>query len=105
MSTPTNGSDHVSDGKTVTAKFVVLATGCLSNARCPTSRASIASRARSITPATGRIQPVDFTGERVAVIGTGSSGIQSVPVIAEQAKQLTVFQRTANFSIPARMPR
>ena len=36
------------------------------------------------------------------MIGTGSSGIQAVPVIAEQAKQLTVFQRTANFSIPAR---
>jgi cyclohexanone monooxygenase len=45
---------------------------------------------------------VDFTGQRVAVIGTGSSGIQSVPVIAEQASQLTVFQRTPNFSIPAR---
>jgi cyclohexanone monooxygenase len=44
---------------------------------------------------------VDFTGQRVAVIGTGSSGIQSVPVIAEQASHLTVFQRTANFSIPA----
>src|SRR5437868_11673077 len=47
-------------------------------------------------------EPVDFTGQRVAVIGTGSSGIQSVPVIAEQASQLTVFQRTPNFSIPAR---
>ena len=46
--------------------------------------------------------PVDFTGKRVAVIGTGSSAIQSVPVIAEQARHLTVFQRTANFSIPAR---
>src|SRR6185295_18257262 len=45
---------------------------------------------------------VDFTGLRVGVIGTGSSAIQSVPVIAEQASQLTVFQRTANFSIPAR---
>ena len=47
-------------------------------------------------------EAVDFTGQRVGVIGTGSSGIQSVPVIAEQASQLTVFQRTANFSIPAR---
>jgi cyclohexanone monooxygenase len=45
---------------------------------------------------------VNFTGQRVAVIGTGSSAIQSVPVIAEQASHLTVFQRTANFSIPAR---
>src|SRR5258705_9588059 len=47
-------------------------------------------------------EPVDFTGQRVGVIGTGSSAIQSVPVIAEQASQLTVFQRTPNFSIPAR---
>ena len=47
-------------------------------------------------------EAVDFTGQRVGVIGTGSSAIQSVPVIAEQASQLTVFQRTANFSIPAR---
>jgi cyclohexanone monooxygenase len=45
---------------------------------------------------------VDFTDQRVGVIGTGSSAIQSVPVIAEQASHLTVFQRTANFSIPAR---
>jgi cyclohexanone monooxygenase len=47
-------------------------------------------------------QPVDFTGLCVGVIGTGSSAIQAVPVIAEQARHLTVFQRTANFSIPAR---
>jgi cyclohexanone monooxygenase len=46
-------------------------------------------------------EPVDFTGRRVGVIGTGSSGIQSIPVIAEQCEHLYVFQRTANFSIPA----
>ena len=45
--------------------------------------------------------PVDFTGKRVAVIGTGSSGIQSIPIIAEQAEHLYVFQRTANYSVPA----
>ena len=45
---------------------------------------------------------VDFTGLRVGVIGTGSSGVQSIPIIARQAKQLYVFQRTANFSLPAR---
>jgi cyclohexanone monooxygenase len=45
---------------------------------------------------------VDFTGLRVGVIGTGSSGIQSIPIIAKQAKHLYVFQRTANFSLPAR---
>lgn len=46
-------------------------------------------------------EPVDFTGKRVAVIGTGSSGIQSIPLIAEQAEHLYVFQRTPNFSVPA----
>jgi cyclohexanone monooxygenase len=45
---------------------------------------------------------VDFAGQRVAVIGTGSSGVQMIPLIAEQADHLTVFQRTANFSLPAR---
>jgi cyclohexanone monooxygenase len=47
-------------------------------------------------------EPIDMAGKRVAVIGTGSSGIQSIPVIAEQAARLTVFQRTPNFSLPAR---
>ena len=45
---------------------------------------------------------MDFTGLRVGIVGTGSSAIQSIPVIAEQAKHLTVFQRTPNYSIPAR---
>ena len=44
---------------------------------------------------------VDLAGKRVAVIGTGSSGIQSIPLIAEQAAHLTVFQRTPNFALPA----
>ena len=46
-------------------------------------------------------EPVDFTGQKVGVIGTGASGIQSIPVIAEQAGHLTVFQRTAQFTVPA----
>jgi cyclohexanone monooxygenase len=91
-----------SDGKTVTAKFVVLATGCLSNARKPDIRGLDDFKGKVYHTGHWPHEPVDFTGQRVAVIGTGSSGIQSVPVIAEQASQLTVFQRTANFSIPAR---
>jgi cyclohexanone monooxygenase len=91
----------VSDGKTVTAKFLVLATGCLSNAKMPDIKGLDRFKGRVYHTGHWPHQPVDFTGERVAVIGTGSSGIQAVPVIAEQAKQLTVFQRTANFSIPA----
>ncbi len=91
-----------SDGKTVTAKFVVLATGCLSNARMPDIKGLDRFKGKVYHTGHWPHEPVDFTGQRVAVIGTGSSGIQSVPVIAEQASQLTVFQRTANFSIPAR---
>ena len=64
----------------------------------PTSRAPTASPARCTTPARWPHEGVDFTGKRVGVIGTGSSGIQSIPLIAEQAAQLTVFQRTPNFS-------
>jgi len=91
-----------SDGKTVAAKHVVLATGCLSNARKPDIRGLDGFKGKVYHTGRWPHEPVDFTGQRVAVIGTGSSGIQSVPVIAEQASQLTVFQRTANFSIPAR---
>jgi cyclohexanone monooxygenase len=91
-----------SDGKTVTAKFVVLATGCLSNARKPDIKGLDRFKGKIYHTGHWPHEAVDFTGQRVAVIGTGSSGIQAVPVIAEQAKHLTVFQRTANFSIPAR---
>jgi len=91
-----------SDGKTVTAKYVVLATGCLSNARMPDIKGLAGFRGKVYHTGHWPHEPVDFKGQRVAVIGTGSSAIQSVPVIAEQASHLTVFQRTANFSIPAR---
>jgi cyclohexanone monooxygenase len=90
-----------SDGKTVSAKFVVLATGCLSNARMPDIKGLDHFKGKVYHTGHWPHEGVDFTGQRVAVIGTGSSSIQAVPVIAEQAKHLTVFQRTANFSIPA----
>jgi cyclohexanone monooxygenase len=91
-----------SDGKTVTAKYVVLATGCLSNARMPEIKGLDSFKGKVYHTGHWPHEAVDFTGQRVAVTGTGSSGIQSVPIIAEQASQLTVFQRTANFSSPAR---
>jgi len=91
-----------SDGKTATAKFVVLATGCLSNARMPDIKGLADFRGGVYHTGHWPHEPVDFSGLRVGVIGTGSSAIQSVPVIAAQASHLTVFQRTPNFSIPAR---
>jgi len=90
------------DGKRVNAKYVVLATGCLSNARMPDIKGLSEFKGKVYHTGHWPHEAVDFTGLRVGVIGTGSSAIQSVPVIAEQASQLTVFQRTPNFSIPAR---
>jgi len=89
-------------GKTVTAKFVVLATGCLSNARKPDIKGLESFKGPVYHTGNWPHDEVDFTGLRVGIIGTGSSGIQSVPVIAGQARHLTVFQRTPQFSIPAR---
>jgi len=91
-----------SDGSTVTTKYVVLATGCLSNARMPDIKGLADFKGKVYHTGHWPHERIDFTGRRVGVIGTGSSAIQSVPIIAEQASHLTVFQRTANFSIPAR---
>jgi cation diffusion facilitator CzcD-associated flavoprotein CzcO len=89
------------DAKDISARFLVLATGCLSSANVP----DFPGMERFEGPMfhTGRWphEPVDFSGQRVGVIGTGSSGIQSIPVIAEQAREVVVFQRTATYSVPA----
>jgi len=88
-------------GDRVTARFCIMATGCLSDAQVPdiAGRETFAGRWYH----TGRWphERVDFSGQRVAVIGTGSSAIQSIPIIASQATHLFVFQRTPNYSVPA----
>lgn len=88
-------------GLTVHATFCVMATGCLSVAKQPEFPGL--SQFGGQWYHTGRWPhvPVDFTGRRVAVIGTGSSGIQAIPRIAEAAEQLYVLQRTPNYSMPA----
>jgi cyclohexanone monooxygenase len=88
-------------GDKVTARWVVMATGCLSAPNMPAFKG--VERFKGPTYHTGNWphHEVDFTGQRVAVIGTGSSAIQSIPIIAGQAKHLTVFQRTANYTVPA----
>jgi cyclohexanone monooxygenase len=73
-----------SDGNTVTAKHVVLATGCLSNAKMPDIEGLNHFKGQVYHTGHWPHEPVDFTGQRVGVIGTGSSAIQSVPVIAAQ---------------------
>ena len=89
-------------GDRVTARWCVMATGCLSVPQKPEFPGE--NSFRGPIHHTGRWphDEVDFAGMSVGVIGTGSSGIQSIPRIADQAAQVTVFQRTPNFSIPAR---
>ena len=89
-------------GERVTAKFVVMATGCISTAQIPKIDGLADFKGRTFHTGAWPHEKVSFEGARVAVIGTGSSGIQAIPVIAREARRLTVFQRTANFSIPSR---
>ena len=89
-------------GEEISCQFYVMASGCLSLPKPPEIAGHDRFRGEVYFTSTWPHEGVDFTGKRVAVIGTGSSGIQSIPLIAAQASQLTVFQRTANFSIPAR---
>jgi cyclohexanone monooxygenase len=88
-------------GDRVSASYVVMATGCLSAARVPAFEGLDTFQGDWHHTGSWPDEGVDFTGKRVAVIGTGSSGIQSIPVIAQEADHLLVFQRTANYSVPA----
>lgn len=88
-------------GERVRARFCVFATGSLSTANLPDIPGRDRFAGSVFHTAAWPHEEVDFTGLRVGVIGTGSSGIQSIPVIAQQADHLTVFQRTANYSVPA----
>ena len=89
-------------GDEVSAQFYVMAGGCLSSSKNPEIPGIDTFAGPTYHTGHWPHEGVDLTGKRVAVIGTGSSGIQSIPIIADQAAQLTVFQRTPNFSVPAR---
>ena len=88
-------------GERISARFCIMATGALSAARVPDLPGLVEFAGRWFHTGAWPHEGVDFSGQRVAVIGTGSSGIQAIPVIAKQAASLVVFQRTANFTIPA----
>ncbi|MBY4108308.1 NAD(P)/FAD-dependent oxidoreductase [Rhodococcus fascians] len=88
-------------GETVSARFVIAATGVLSVPSTPQFDGMDRFEGPIYHTGDWPKGGVDFTGLRVGVIGTGSSGIQSIPLIAEQAEELTVFQRTATFTVPA----
>lgn len=88
-------------GERVKAKYLITAVGCLSAAQVPDIPGRDDFKGQWYHTGQWPHEAVDFTGKRVGVVGTGSSGIQSIPVIAQQAAHLTVFQRTPSFSVPA----
>ena len=89
-------------GHIYAAKYFITAVGCLSSANIPEISGLESFTGDWFHTGEWPHEGVDFKGKNVGVVGTGSTGIQAIPVIAEQAKHLTVFQRTANYSIPAR---
>jgi cation diffusion facilitator CzcD-associated flavoprotein CzcO len=89
-------------GDRVSARFCIMATGCLSDAQVPDIKGRETFEGTWYHTGRWPHEGVDFTGRRVAVIGTGSSAIQSIPIIAGQAAHLVVFQRTPNYTVPAR---
>jgi cation diffusion facilitator CzcD-associated flavoprotein CzcO len=90
-----------SGGESIVSRFVVMATGCLSAANLPVIEGRDDFAGATYHTGQWPHEGVDFTGQRVAVIGTGSSGVQSIPLIAAQAAELTVFQRTPAYAVPA----
>ena len=89
-------------GDSYTTRFLITAVGCLSSANIPKIPGLDGFAGRWYHTGRWPHEGVDFTGKRVGLIGTGSTGIQATPVIAAQAAHLTVFQRTPNYSVPAR---
>ena len=85
----------------ITAKYCISAVGCLSATQVPSFKGLDKFQGDWLHTGNWPHEPVNFRGQNVGLIGTGSSGIQSIPIIAKEAKTLTVFQRTANFSVPA----
>ena len=88
-------------GERLSATYCIMATGCLSAPKKAEFKGLDSFEGETYYTAYWPHEGVDFTGKTVGVIGTGSSAIQAIPIIADQAAHLTVFQRTANFSVPA----
>ena len=88
-------------GKRVRARYLVMATGVLSAAKTPDISGRDKFKGETYQTGLWPKDGVDFTGKRVAIIGTGSSAVQSIPLIAEEADELVVYQRTAAYSTPA----
>ena len=93
---------RTSDGPSVSCRHYIMATGCLSSPKPPEIVGAGSFSGPVLTTGRWPHDGVDLAGKRVAVIGTGSSAIQLIPIVAEQAAELVVFQRTPNFAMPAR---
>jgi cyclohexanone monooxygenase len=91
---------HEGQSRIVTSKFLILCVGCLSAANRPNFPGFERFQGPHYHTGYWPKEPVDFTGQRVGIIGTGSSGIQTIPHVAAQAEHLTVFQRTPNYVVP-----
>ncbi|PKB62291.1 MAG: cyclohexanone monooxygenase [SAR202 cluster bacterium Ae2-Chloro-G3] len=89
-------------GNLVTSQFLITGIGCISSGNVPSIKGLDSFQGEWYHTGSWPHEKVEFAGKRVAVIGTGSSGVQSIPVIAGQAEHLTVFQRTPQYTIPAR---
>lgn len=89
------------NGERFVARFVITAMGCLSSPNTPKIAGLEDFEGAVYHTGNWPHESVDFSGRTVGVIGTGSSAIQSIPIMARQAKHLTVFQRTANYTVPA----
>eukprot|EP00928_Gymnodinium_smaydae_P050063 TRINITY_DN33677_c0_g1_i1.p1 TRINITY_DN33677_c0_g1~~TRINITY_DN33677_c0_g1_i1.p1 ORF type:complete len:547 (-),score=42.97 TRINITY_DN33677_c0_g1_i1:84-1724(-) len=93
---------HTSDGSTTRAKHLIMALGCLSSSNLPRIPGIDSFRGQSVHTGRWPHDGINVTGKRVAVVGTGSSGVQVIPRLAEQASELIVFQRTPSYVVPAR---
>ena len=93
---------RTSTGDEVTARFLVMATGCLSSTNTPDIDGINSFGGEVLHTGRWPRDGVDLADKRVGIVGTGSSGVQAIPVLAEQSAHLAVFQRTAQYTIPAR---
>jgi cation diffusion facilitator CzcD-associated flavoprotein CzcO len=93
---------HTDKGETVTARYLIAAVGSLSHTNMPQFQGLGQFKGKWYHTSRFPKEGVDFTNKRVAMVGTGATAVQAIPEIAQQAKQLTVFQRTANYCVPAR---
>ena len=93
---------RTAQGEEATARFLVAAVGSLSDTNVPQFKGLEKFQGKWCHTSRFPHAGIDFTAKRVAVVGTGATAVQAIPEIAQQAKQLTVFQRTANYCVPAR---